>query len=289
MASLSAYDEEALKRIEKWRNPDRGAIINKVVDVARYAGKPIEWVSGQVTNAPLIGDVIKSAASGIFSLCNDAAQWSISHEYVFKDFRSSGHDVSKLEHIHTLELQKIEKMIGWVPTQYSGILAAEGIATGFAGAPGLIADIPSLIILSMRAIGVYATYYGFDVNYQEERLFALQVLSEASGVNDATKAAFMANLSKIAKQVAQKKTWEQLEKDALVRLIRRIAEAIGQKITKDKMAQVIPVVGSVVGGGFNYYYMSKVCKAANYMYMEKFIDRKRLRLDEQDLPPTVPA
>ena len=42
--------------------------------------------------------------------------------------------------------------------------------------------------LNLRAIGEYATYYGFDIGRQEERLFALNVLGLASSPSDAAKA-----------------------------------------------------------------------------------------------------
>lgn len=47
-------------------------------------------------------------------------------------------------------------------------------------APGIPPDIIALITLNQRAIGEYATYYGFDISSQQERLFSLNILGLAS-------------------------------------------------------------------------------------------------------------
>jgi len=55
--------------------------------------------------------------------------------------------------------------------------------------------------MNLRAIGEYATYYGFDIHKQEERLFAMNVLGLASSPTDASKALAMAQLVRIRTDV----------------------------------------------------------------------------------------
>ena len=50
-----------------------------------------------------------------------------------------------------------------------------------------------------------------------------------------------------------------------------IARAVGIRLTKAKLAQVVPVVGAAVGSGFNAYYTARVCDAAYYLYRERFM------------------
>ena len=84
----------------------------------------------------------------------------------------------------------------------------------------------------------------------------------------------MAQLVKIAQDVAKKKAWKDLEKHAFVKVIQAIAKSIGVRLTKAKLAQIVPVTGALVGGGFNSYFTSKVCDAAFYLYRERFLARK---------------
>ena len=83
-----------------------------------------------------------------------------------------------------------------------------------------------------------------------------------------------AEIKKIAEEVAKKRTWKQLEEHAFVQVIQQIAKALGIRLTKAKLAQILPAAGAAVGGGFNAYFTSKVCDAAYYLYRERFLAAK---------------
>jgi hypothetical protein len=109
---------------------------------------------------------------------------------------------------------------------------------------------------------------------QEERLFAFHVLGLASSPTDASKAVAMAQLLRISQDVAKKVTWKELEKNTFVKIIQQISKSLGIRLTKAKLAQVIPALGAAVGGGFNAYFTMKVCDAAYYLYRERFLAQK---------------
>jgi hypothetical protein len=52
------------------------------------------------------------------------------------------------------------------------------------------------------------------------------------------------------------------------------AKALAIRLTKAKLAQLIPAAGAAIGGGFNAHYTSKVCDAAYFLYRERFLARK---------------
>ena len=193
---------------------------------------------------------------------------------VYAEFRKAGHDVRQHNDLLALDLEQIDKVVGWLDVKYKGLAAGEGAVTGATGAAGLIADIPALVALNLRAIGEYATYYGFDVASQRERLFAMHVLGLASSPTDSAKTPVMAQLARIAADAAKKKAWKDLEKAALVNVIREIAKALGIRLTKAKLAQVVPFTGAAIGGGFNAYYTVRVCDAAYHLYRERFLAEK---------------
>ena len=84
----------------------------------------------------------------------------------------------------------------------------------------------------------------------------------------------MAQLVRIAHDVANKRTWKELEKQAFVVLVQRLARTLGVRLTKAKLAQAIPVVGAAVGGGFDAYFTSRVCDTAYHLYRERFLGEK---------------
>jgi hypothetical protein len=92
--------------------------------------------------------------------------------------------------------------------------------------------------------------------------------------NDSKKLIAMAQLVRIAKDVAKKQTWKQLEQHAFIKVIQQIAKSLGIRLTKAKLAQAVPLTGVIIGGGFNTYFTSNVCDAAYYLYRERFLANK---------------
>jgi len=267
LPALSAYEKTQITAIHEWKNPTL-SWLDKAMEVVN---KPIEWAGDVAMQVPGVEWVMEKSFGGALNLLNDGAAWTVRPKACFKDFDSN---VSKLADIHDLDLEDVDKAIGFLAAKYKSLALAEGAGTGAAGAPGIPADIVALLGLNLRAIAEYATYCGFDVRSQQERLFALNVLGLASAPTDAAKTVAMAQLVKIAKEVAVKKTWKQLEEHLFVQIVQRIAKALSIRLTKAKLAQIVPAAGAAIGGGFNVYFTAKVCDAAYFLYRERFLAGK---------------
>lgn len=269
--NLSPYEKKVLQEIEKWKHPEEDGFFGKLISIVN---KPIDKAGELVLDLPGVGDVIKKVVSGITSICNDAAQFSVRQDAIIEDFKSKGCNVSCISDIQKLPLEKVDEVVGYLAAKYKGLAAAEGAGTGLLGLPGIAPDLLAIISMNLRAIGEYCCYYGFNNDVQEERLFAMNVLSYASSAGDATKGSIMASLVKISKDVAAKKSWKKIEEHAMVMVIKKLAESLGVRLTKAKLAQIIPIAGAAVGGGFNAYYTSNVCEAASFLYRERFLANK---------------
>lgn len=267
----SEYDQRALREIHAWKNPEIGWFGQAM----KAINWPLDRAGDLLFATPGLGDAIQRAVRGLTGVCSDAAQWSVQTEAIYAEFRKAGHSgVKEAADIASLELEQIDKVVAWLDAKYKGIALVEGAGAGFVGLAGIAPDIAALITLALRAIGEYATYYGFDVSSQEERLFVMNVLGLASSPTDASKGLAMAQLVKIAQDVARKKTWNNLNQHAFVAVIGNISKALGIRLTKAKLAQVIPAAGAAIGGGFNAYFLAKVCNAAFYLYRERFLAEK---------------
>lgn len=268
---MTKYEKHAVKEIHAWKQPEIGWFD----EAMKVINKPLDAAGDMLIDSPVIGDALKKAIEGLTSVCNDAAQWSVRPEAIFEEFREAGHtEISSHNDLANLSLEEIDKVVGWLGAKYKSIALVEGAGTGAAGAAGLALDIPALITLNLRAIGEYAAYYGFDTSKQEERLFAFNVLGLASSPSDSSKTLALAQLVRIAQDVAKRSTWQQLEKSAFVRIIQEIAKALGIRLTKAKLAQSVPILGAAIGGGFNAYFTTKVCDSAYYLYRERFLANK---------------
>lgn len=278
MGCRSEYEEGAHRQIHAWKNPEQ-SWFDKVMAIVSW---PLDKASQALLNTPGLGPAIQKAFSGIVGLVNDASQWSVRPSAILEEYRRLGHtDISTLADVHRLDLSAVDRAIGWLDTKYEGLALVQGAAAGGASvltpAAALVvipADVGALLALNLRAVGEYATYCGFDVSLPHERLFALQILALASSPSDGAKQIALAQLVRIARDVALKKTWANLEAHAAVQATQQVAKALSIRLTKAKLAQVIPVAGAVIGGGFNAYYTDKVCKAAFYLYRERFLAEK---------------
>jgi len=268
---LSEYEHSAVTSIHEWKNPQIGWF-GKAIEIANW---PLEKIGKFATEVPGVDWVIEKSVGGLVSLLNDLAHWTVRPDAIYEAYRKAGFDHIKTpSDVFSLDLEDADRVNGWLAAKYKTLATAEGAAAGYVGLPGIPPDVVALIALNQRAIGEYATYYGFDISSQRERLFALNILSLASSPNDAAKGVALAQLVRIAQDVAKKRTWNDLEKHSLVRIVQRIAHSLGVRLTKAKLAQIVPVTGALVGGGFNAYYTSKVCEAAFYLYRERFLAEK---------------
>lgn len=214
--------------------------------------------------------MVGKSVDGIMTVCGDAAAMTVRTTAIFKEFEPVGYVISNHSQIKEIPLETIDRVVGYLDAKYKGLALTEGIITGMAGALGIVADIPSLIVLNLRAVCEYATYYGFDVRLQEERAFAIKVLTYATTPVGA-KGALMADLARIGSAAAQKKTWNEIGKTGVSTVIVKAAEQLGYKLTKAKLAQTVPYLGSAVAGGFNAKYTADVCEAAYYLYRKRFL------------------
>lgn len=275
---LSDYETRALTQIHAWKSPKQTWFDTAMV----YVNKPIALVGQAADKIPGFSETCSNAANGVIGLVNDASQWSVNTSAILQDLSDhSKKDIARLDQVCLLDLEVIDRAIGWLDTKYEGIALVEGAAAGGAATVNpmfalatIPADLMALLTLNLRAIGEYGTYCGFDMSSQEERLFSLNVLALASSNSDAGKQVALAHLVKIAKDTASKKTWEHLERSVFVKAVQSIAESLGINLTKAKLANVIPVAGAAISGGFNAYYTDKVCKSAFYLYRERFLASK---------------
>ena len=268
---LSDYERSAVIGIHGWKHPRIGWL-EKAMGVRN---RPLEKAKKLLTEIPGVDWAMEKAVGGLVGLLNDLAHWSVRPDAICAEYRKAGFEGIKTPgDIFSLDLEDVDKVTRWLAAKYKTLATVEGAATGYVGLPGIPPDAVALVALNQRAIGEYATYYGFDISSQQERLFALNILGLASSPNDAAKQAAMAQLVRIAQDVAQKRPWADLERPAFVRIIQLIAHSLGIRITKAKLAQIVPIAGALAGGGFNAFYTSNVCDAAHHLYRERFLAEK---------------
>ncbi len=131
--------------------------------------------------------------------------------------------------------------------------AVTGLPSGFIAIGTLGADLAYLVYQQFRLILGIATLYGHEPSSRERFSEALQCLAYASGVG-----------------VGKQGIATVLESATMEGGV--IAEKIGTRIARERMAKMIPIVGAVSGGVLNYAAVRAVSRAT-IRYYESRIER----------------
>lgn len=133
--------------------------------------------------------------------------------------------------------------------------------------------VASLAVMG-RSVGSVAVRYGYDVRLPDEELFAMGVLTLGTAGSLEAKQAALAALSRLTQQMMRRATWEQLNRQVLVRTIGRVYQALGLKLTQRKLAQTVPVVGIGINAALSASMTRHVYQRAEDVYRVRFLSEK---------------
>ena len=167
------------------------------------------------------------------------------------------------------------------------ITGAEVSATVSGGATAgvvvlaIAGDIGVSLGLLGRSIAEVAVHYGFDTNEPGEDLYLMGVLSYSTAASLEGKTVALAALSRLTQQMMRNATWNQLSKDAMVRVIQSVFTKIGIKLTHKRLAQIVPVLGGLISAGLSYDMQHRALQDATRIYRARYLAEKHgLSFDE---------
>lgn len=134
------------------------------------------------------------------------------------------------------------------------------------------------MILTMRTIHKIGLCYGYKAESEEEKQFALEILSTAGANSLKEKQATLLELAAL-KNILVKEAWKVIEKKAAERgvqqaillLIKQLCKQLGINLTKRKALQVIPGIGMFLAAAINANYIRDVGYAARRIYQERWL------------------
>jgi hypothetical protein len=266
----SDYERQAILETQEWSRPDAsllGAVRRHVYDAYNFT-------ADQIRKIPGVDWTIENVIAGLIRLINEITLDWVPSESILNRYKDEHDAIEGIADVRDLDLEIADRAAADVAVTYRNLAGAQGAATGFAGAAGIPTDVVALVALNLRAAGEYATYYGFDISSDFERLYALTLLDHVAQPSTKAKDVAMSPVVKLTSRLARMQAFDVIEQIAMSRAVTRIARSIGIHLTRAKLAQLIPVTGAVIGGGYNAYYTSKVCDAAYHSYRRRFLVNK---------------
>ena len=242
---------------------------------------------------------ISSGALGLVELGTSAAESTIRREQIVKAHRKAGNDIERLEDIRDLSLDDIRSVRPHLNVSYCAVTATEGaissivasggsvaalVGLGIASAPGVgvVAaaiglDIITFLTSATRLVSHTAAYYGYDTEDPAEDLFAAMVLSQAispeSDDDDfvVEKETSMLVFNKVMRKLAKRGSMETVGNNALAASVNSLFAALGARLVGMKMAQILPVVGIIVGVAINASLIRTIGVTADHLYRERLL------------------
>lgn len=234
-----------------------------------------DWIAGaapeQITKA------ILNALEGALRMMQDASEAMTRDQSILAEVRKRGYPVGSIRELRDVPIEVLDEISASSTIGGKVLAAIEGAGMGIGGLVFIAAYIPAIMLLNLRFMSQVAHTYGFETTSQEEKMFLLGLLA-VGATEPGTKAAFLSNLNRIALDVARKKTWTDPNEHAFAAVVRKVAEIVGIRLTKRKLAQLIPLAGCAVGAGFNYAYTHQNLETARMMYRKRWLMERSMKV-----------
>ncbi|MBF0406137.1 MAG: EcsC family protein [Candidatus Riflebacteria bacterium] len=249
------YEESQLNLIKEWEaNPP--SQINRAVG---FFSAPLVWAAQKVIPEDLMIQALKKAFETAEKLSESAD--------ILKESDKLGHHVSRVEELKAVPLDICDIIAENCSLWAKGLAGVEGAITGIAGIAGLAADIPGLLLLTLRSIKKIGHSYGFETSDEIETFFQINVFLAGSANTFEEKKRAISEL--MEKSIEGKKMSSFLGKETLNAAVRNLAKQLCINITHRKAAQTIPIIGCGVGAAMNTLFITDITSSAKRLYQKR--------------------
>lgn len=274
--------------------------------VAAQARSRVEQIPGATAAIGKVDDLSTKAMGTLYVVLVERGLNSVTPAKVFAMYADEGVVVASYDEVKELDLKHCDRSVPRRKERYIALAVAEGAASSLAvtgatvsstvtggttlpvAASAVVADVTAVMVGMGRIVALVAAHYGYDVREPQEQAFASGVIAYSAAGNSAEKAAALASLSRLTQQMMRRATWRQLRQHQTVNVVQQMFTALGFRLTKRKLAQVVPVLGAVVNGGLNARIAHRTFERAQQAYRLRFLTEKH-ELDAGQWAPVVVA
>jgi hypothetical protein len=267
--ALTGHEQKVLAQLRRWHKRTPGLLAQGFAQATGPVVRLVQvLVPEQVVQSALHG---ASAAAARFAMADGILERA---------------DADSIAELRATPLDECDALVEKVQRQAVGMAVGGGVVTGAAGLPGLAVDVPALLTLSLHTIHRTGLCYGYDMLGSEERAFAIGVFALASANSMAEKRVALRALHETFadENVAawrdglERAAQRELSKEAAVFSVQNLARQLGVNLTRRKMAVALPVIGAVIGGAVNAWYMRDLGLTARYVFQGRRLIEKGVAL-----------
>lgn len=302
--TMSRYERETWERLQaywnrkakhreapRWLKEASGKLSKAASKTAEKAGERIPDSVGEQTKkaAEALGEKVLAptarAAVDLLELVNDWSAELTDPTQVVKFAQKKGLDISDVAELRDASLKDCDRLLTRNTLKWRSLGALEGGGMGalalvpVAGMPAsLTADFLVIQVLSTSIASRIAYSYGFDAKDPLEEEF-IRKLVNRSFMAQATKAAPLNQVANAAAATAGRKNWSAklLENHRLLAALKNLMEKAGPaapRATVGNVSKTLPVIGIVIGAGFNSAVLGAVAADAQRFCQTRFLSEK---------------
>lgn len=288
---LNRYELEQIEEIKAWEK-EEPKMMHKISSyinstVATVAGMLYEKIPKNIKNKinakykKKVENTIKEAVAKGLEGADKAAETITLEKLVMKMAK-----IDDISVMRTRNLKVSDKLAHKMHVKLNQGSLLEGAGTGFYGFGGMLADIPSFIVLQYLAIYQIGLCYGYKSTDDEMKAIQLEILNIAFSDTLSAKSEAINELKSIleicekpmqdiVKTAAKKST----SKEAILLKIKKIIDKLISKVFKkesdvalDELAgKGVPVLSAAFSACINIYTMDEICWTARRVFQRKWL------------------
>lgn len=218
--------------------------------------------------------------------------------------RFSGHatllklaKVGRIEDLRNADLELCDRLAKQVRRRASMTAGSTGALLGVAGGAGMIVDVPTLLLLAFRTIQRVGLCYGEVLHNVAGRRLGLAIFALASANTVDEKRTALLALTRSEPGGMTEAAWRdgveraaerELAKEAAMLSLNNLAMQAGRHLGWRKAAGSLPVVGALVGGSVNAWYLWDLANVSRYCFQERWLRNRHRELQLQAPMPALP-
>jgi hypothetical protein len=180
--------------------------------------------------------------------------------------RAYGLQISSFREMHTVPLAVVDYLADKTIRAAMKMATLEGVGAGLGGMLSVLPDVGFLGGITWRMIQKLSLVHGFEYASEDDRADLWLAAASAAGVD-------------MGKDLMRKQVIERF----VPRVIERIAAQAGGEMAENGLCRLVPVLGSVMGGTLNYFFVRGWGRRAQ----RHFRDRHLLLRSPLLSPPTL--
>lgn len=272
--SWSPEDDRILVDVEQWEN--QRFRTGRVSAVLSSFFAPIDRFVDMVMPERMLAKLVKPMKSALRSI-QDTSKHFVQVDEVLDKGSETGVAVNELKDLRKLPTPYLDQLAKSFFKRNRIVTTLQGAGCSVGGIGMSLVDIPLLFMHNMKMVLQIGTCYGYDPDRKTERDFAYRIFCIVASEREKDRKLVITEINEaITSMVKRGLVGSELRGMAAREISELAITRMIQWIARRKFTTGVPVIGAVIGGGFNYLFTHDMAIYAYMLYRKRFVQEKQV-------------